>query len=67
MQFRLAERDVYGGLAMNLIARRYDTGDVVELAISGERIMDEDAVIQVYRINVRPADVTVVPVEKVFE
>jgi len=30
-------------------------------------IMDEDAVIQGYRINVRPADVTVVPVEKVFE
>ena len=30
-------------------------------------IMDEDAVIQAYRINVKPADVTVVPVQKVFE
>ncbi|HEY3162310.1 MAG TPA: pitrilysin family protein [Vicinamibacterales bacterium] len=30
-------------------------------------IMDEDAVIQAYRINAKPADVTVVPVEKVFE
>ncbi len=30
-------------------------------------IMDEDAVIQTYRINVKPADLTVVPVEKVFD
>lgn len=30
-------------------------------------IMDEDAVIQAYRIDVKPADVTVVPVERVFE
>ena len=30
-------------------------------------IMDEDAVIQAYRINVKPSDVTVVPVEKVFD
>jgi len=30
-------------------------------------IMDEDAVIQAYRIDVKPADVTVVPVEKVFQ
>ena len=30
-------------------------------------IMDEDEVIQAYRINVKPADVTVVPVEKVFQ
>ena len=32
-----------------------------------KEIMDEDAVIQAYRINVKGADVTVVPVEKVFE
>jgi len=30
-------------------------------------IMDEDAVIQAYRIDVKPADVTVVPVDKVFQ
>ena len=30
-------------------------------------IVDEDAVIQAYRINVKGADVTVMPVEKVFE
>ena len=29
--------------------------------------MDEDAVIQSYRLNVKPEDVTVVPVEKAFE
>ena len=30
-------------------------------------IVDQDAVIQAYRINVKPADVTVVPVDKVFQ
>jgi len=30
-------------------------------------IMDEDKIIQSYRINVRPEDILVVPVEKVFE
>jgi zinc protease len=30
-------------------------------------IMDEDTVIQAYRINVKPEDVVVVPVERVFE
>ena len=30
-------------------------------------VMDEDAVIQAYRINVKPADVTVVPVDNVFQ
>jgi zinc protease len=30
-------------------------------------IMDEDAVIQTYRINVKPQDVAVVPVERVFQ
>jgi hypothetical protein len=29
--------------------------------------MEEDAVIRAYRINVKPEDVTVVPVERVFE
>jgi len=33
----------------------------------GKEIMDEDALIQRYRINVKPAEVTVVPVERVFE
>jgi zinc protease len=32
-----------------------------------KEIMEEDAVIQAYRIDVKPADVTVVPVERVFE
>ncbi len=32
-----------------------------------KEILDEDAVIQRYRINVKPGDVTVVPVERVFE
>jgi zinc protease len=32
-----------------------------------KEIMDEDAVIQTYRINVKPEDVAVVPVEKAFE
>jgi zinc protease len=32
-----------------------------------KEIMDEDAVIQAYRINVKPEQVTVVPVERVFE
>lgn len=32
-----------------------------------KEIMDEDAVIQAYRINVKPEDVTVVPAEKAFE
>jgi zinc protease len=32
-----------------------------------KEIMDEDALIERYRINVKPADVTVVPVERVFE
>ena len=32
-----------------------------------KEIMDEDAVIQRYRINVKPENVTVVPVERVFE
>jgi zinc protease len=30
-------------------------------------LMDEDKVIQAYRLNVRPEDVIVVPVERVFE
>ena len=30
-------------------------------------IMSEDAVIQAYRINVKPEQVTVVPVERVFQ
>ena len=30
-------------------------------------IMDEDAIIQTYRINVNPQDVSVVPVERVFQ
>ena len=30
-------------------------------------LMDEDKVIQAYRINVKPEDVTIVPVERVFE
>jgi len=29
--------------------------------------MDEDKVIQAYRLNVKPEDVVVVPVERVFE
>jgi hypothetical protein len=29
--------------------------------------MDEDAVIQSYRVNVKPVDVSVIPVERVFE
>jgi zinc protease len=32
-----------------------------------KEIMDEDALIERYRINVKPAEVTVVPVERVFE
>jgi zinc protease len=32
-----------------------------------KEIADEDKIIQVYRINVRPADVTIVPVDKVFQ
>ena len=32
-----------------------------------KEIMDEDSVIQVYRINVKAEDVVVVPVERVFE
>jgi zinc protease len=32
-----------------------------------KEIMEEDAVIRAYRINVKPEDVTVVPVERVFE
>ena len=32
-----------------------------------KEIMDEDAAIQAYRINVKPEQVTVVPVERVFE
>jgi zinc protease len=32
-----------------------------------KEIMDEDAVIQAYRIKVKPEGVTVVPVERVFE
>ena len=32
-----------------------------------KEIMDEDASIQRYRVNAKPEDVTVVPVEKVFE
>ena len=32
-----------------------------------KEILDEDTVIQRYRINVKPEDVTVVPVERVFE
>jgi len=32
-----------------------------------KEIMDEDAVIQAYRIQVKPEDVRVVPVERVFE
>jgi len=32
-----------------------------------KEIMDEDALIQRYRIDVKPAEVTVVPVERVFE
>ena len=32
-----------------------------------KEIMDEDAVIQAYRINVKPEQLTVVPVERVFE
>ena len=32
-----------------------------------KEIMDEDIVIQVYRINVKAEDVVVVPVERVFE
>ena len=32
-----------------------------------DTIMDEDKVIQAYRINVKPEDVAVVPVERVFE
>jgi zinc protease len=32
-----------------------------------KEIMEEDAVIQSYRLNVKPQDVTVVPVERVFE
>jgi len=32
-----------------------------------QAILDEDKVIEVYKIDVRPADVVIVPVEKVFE
>ena len=32
-----------------------------------KEIMEEDAVIQSYRMNVKPQDVMVVPVERVFE
>jgi zinc protease len=32
-----------------------------------KEITDEDKVIQVYKINVKPADVVVVPVERIFE
>ena len=32
-----------------------------------QAIMDEDKVIQAYRINVKPEDVVVVPVERVFQ
>ena len=32
-----------------------------------QAILDEDKVIEVYKINVKPADVVIVPVEKVFE
>jgi len=32
-----------------------------------KEIVDEDTVIQHYRIKVKPQDVTVVPVERVFE
>lgn len=32
-----------------------------------KEIMDEDAVIQSYRVNVKPVDVSVIPVERVFE
>jgi zinc protease len=32
-----------------------------------KEIMDEDAIIQAYRINVKPEDVSVVPVDRVFQ
>ena len=32
-----------------------------------KEITDEDKIIEAYKINVRPADVTIVPVGKVFE
>jgi len=32
-----------------------------------KEIMDEDAVIQSYRINVKPGDITVTPVDRIFE
>ena len=32
-----------------------------------KEIMDEDAIIEAYRITVKPQDVAVVPVERVFQ
>lgn len=32
-----------------------------------KEILDEDKIIEVYKINVKPADVTIAPVDKVFE
>jgi zinc protease len=32
-----------------------------------KEITDEDAVIQSYRINVKPEDVVIVPIERVFQ
>ena len=40
---------------------------VAYFVIEPKEITDEDKIIETYKINVKPADVVIVPVEKVFQ
>lgn len=53
------------GLRKDILSNK--TSPIKYNALPPQNILDEDKIIQDYKINVKPGDVTVTPVEKVFE
>jgi len=44
-----------------------ETSPITYNAPKPKEILDEDKIIEGYKINVKPSDVVIVPVDKVFE